>query len=667
MSANSPIRAVPHQVAEPSYFIQRFLRSVQPFYHQHAQYGQEYFERSRRTGDVLLPEDWDLALQFSPELTNSALPNYQQANPIVAPSLPSSSLLGTQPVARQHSSSPGPVPVDNSSGHGKQTRPRTGNALRTAPYARRPKEAAPVQYPHHASPASPSSNEDLGDNRRHTGAGQERRVVSADDNVRAYCFADFVSQSCVIVLTGFPDIALLKQQYNERRRRSSEEQQGQVLPSVTVPDSSEKRNRASRPPDLDFGHQKTRSRSIQAEAGRLTLHPVAAPPADVQHPRGIFLRGVASHPVAVSQPPPVPDANARAGSSGFNQLRFLGVNDEAQQQQQHYQQHHHYPSTLAASNQALPQASKRTAPPDVQLPPLRTLDADAHAPRYRETVDQTPVWQAERTTPPHDAAGYASYPPYGDHGREITPPTVTVTPEVGTASYWETAYPTAARQSHVLELQRQQQQYQQYNTNQVHSPYHQPPFPTNDYAAYPYASWANAAYPTETTTMHRRSGGADRAVSADLRRYDDTRSWDRPFSAPPPLGRESSHLLNAIRGEPPAPRPRPTQWPSAPIVQQSSQGSPPRDNRKQWTPVGPEIAHTKVAGTSDWPEPITVPGSSPTSDPSPTSSHFQVPYTPQPYAAPLFPVPTAACIMPPTIGKQAPPVDMYHTTAMPFY
>lgn len=198
MSANSPIRSVPQQVAEPNYFIQRFLRSVQPFYYQHAQYGPEYFERSRRAGDKLLNEDWELASQWSPQLTNSALPQsqYQQADPIVAPSLPPSSLLGTtQPVARQHSTSPGPGPADNSSGRGKHSRPRTGNALRTAPYARRPKEAAaPVYYSQHASPASPGSADDFGENRRHAGAGQDRRVVSTDDNVRAYTqFAD----SCV--------------------------------------------------------------------------------------------------------------------------------------------------------------------------------------------------------------------------------------------------------------------------------------------------------------------------------------------------------------------------------------------------------------------------------------------------------------------------------------
>lgn len=192
MSANSPIRSVPQQVAEPNYFIQRFLRSVQPFYYQHAQYGQEYFDRSRRAGDKLLKEDWELAAQFSPKLTNVALPHYHQVDPIVAPSLPASSLLGTQPAVRQHSTSPGLGPADNSSGRGKHSRPRTGNALRTAPYARRPKEATPVYHSHHASPASPGSADDLGElreNRRHAGAGQERRVVSADDNVRAYLFA----------------------------------------------------------------------------------------------------------------------------------------------------------------------------------------------------------------------------------------------------------------------------------------------------------------------------------------------------------------------------------------------------------------------------------------------------------------------------------------------
>lgn len=193
MSANSPIRSVPQQVAEPNYFIQRFLRSVQPFYYQHAQYGQEYFERSRRAKDQLLNEDWELATQWSPQSAHSALPHYHQADPIVAPSLPSSSLLGTaQPVVRQQSTSPGLIPADNSSGRGKHSRPRTGNALRTAPYARRPKEAAaPTYYSHYASPASPGSADDLGElreSRRHAGAGQERRVVSADDNVRAYSF-----------------------------------------------------------------------------------------------------------------------------------------------------------------------------------------------------------------------------------------------------------------------------------------------------------------------------------------------------------------------------------------------------------------------------------------------------------------------------------------------
>ena len=434
-------------------------------------------------------------------------------------------------------------------------------------------------------------------------------------------------------------------------------------------ENNEKRSRAACPPDLDFGHTNTKPRTIQAEAGRLTLHPVAAPPADVQHPRGIFLRGVASHPVTVSQHPPVPDANARAGTGGFDQLRFLGVSEEARQQQAPPSQQLAYPSTLATSDQPLPQASMRTTPSDIQLPPLRTLDTDALAPRYRETADQSYSWREGRTTPPHEAVGYAGFPSYAGVGRgESALPSVTVTPETTPESYWGSAYPTAARQSHVMDYQRQQQQYQQFNTQQVHSPYYPPPpVPTNDYAAYPYASWASTAYPAETT-QPRESGTADRAVSADPRRYDDSRSWDRPYSAPPPLGRETSHLLNAMRGEPTTTRPRPVpaQWSVAADVQ-GSQGSPPRDPRRQWTPVGPETSQPVAAATAEWPEPITVPGSTPTWDPSPTSSHFQVPYTPQPYATPLFSAPTATSGMPPMIEKQLPPIDMYHTTATPFY
>lgn len=398
---------------------------------------------------------------------------------------------------------------------------------------------------------------------------------------------------------------------------------------------------------------------------------MAAPPADVQHPRGIFLRGVASHPVAVSQHPPVPDANARAGTSGFDQLRFLGVSEEARLPQQQPQQQQAYPSTLAASDQPLPQASMRTTPSDIQLPPLRTLDTDSLAPRYREAADHSYSWREERTTSPHDAVGYAGFPTYSGLGRgESALPSVTVTPETTPDSYWGSAYPTAARQSHVLDYQRQQQQYQQFNTQQIHSPYYQqpPPVPTNDYSAYPYASWANTAYAAAETTQPRESGAADRAVSADPRRYDESRSWDRPYSAPPPLGREASHLLNAMRGEstPSRSRPAPVQWP-APAEVQGSQDSPPRDPRRQWTPVGLDSAQAMATTTADWPEPITVPGSTPTWDPSPTSSHFQVPYTPQPYATPLFPAPTATSGMPPMIEKQLPPVDMYHTTATPFY
>lgn len=392
------------------------------------------------------------------------------------------------------------------------------------------------------------------------------------------------------------------------------------------------------------------------------MHPVAAPQADVHHPRGIFLRGVASHPVTVSQHPPVLDASARAGSAAFDQLRFLGVNDDARQQQQAY------PSTLAASDQPQPQASMRTTPSDVQLPPLRTLDTDALAPRYRETVDPSYPWREARATSPQDTAGYTGFPSYGGTGRESALPSVTVTPQTTPESYWGSAYPTAARQSHVLDLQRQQQQYQQLSTQQIPSQYSQPTAPAHDYPTYPYAAWANTAYPLETT-QPREIGATDRAVSAGPRRYDDSRSWDRPYSAPPPLGRETSHaahLVNAMRGEPSATRPRPAQWPSAPEMQ-GSQGSPPRDPRRQWTPAGPESSQPMATATADWPEPITVPGSTPTWDPSPTSSHFQVPYTPQPYATPLFPAPTATSIMPPMIGKHLPPVDMYHTTATPFY
>lgn len=189
MSANSPIRSVPQQVAEPNYFIQRFLRSVQPYYYHHAQNGQQYFKRSRLAGDKLLAEDWELASQFSPDLTSVALPHFHLAGTVSLPA--SSTLLGNQPaLIRQRSASPGLIPTDNSSGRGKHSRPRSGNALRTAPYARRPtKEAAsPVSYsPYlHLDPSSGSAG-GLGELREclpPSGCGQERRVVSAESNVR---------------------------------------------------------------------------------------------------------------------------------------------------------------------------------------------------------------------------------------------------------------------------------------------------------------------------------------------------------------------------------------------------------------------------------------------------------------------------------------------------
>lgn len=462
-----------------------------------------------------------------------------------------------------------------------------------------------------------------------------------------------------------PDIALLKQQYNERRRRGSDGQE-KVLAPVTAPESIVEKGRATRPRDLDVGPKNTRPRSIQAEAGRLTLHPVAAPHAEVHHPRGIFLRGVASHPVPVPQFPTVPDADTRGGCNGFDELRFLGVNYEPGLHRLHLHSHQQHGSAVGASDKPPSRLSMRATPPsDVQLPPLHTLSAEAPSSPYRETADLTYPVRGGYTTPPLDGGSYAGHPSYEGSGRaETIPSALTVTPEK--SNIWASSYPTAARQPRAPQPERQHQYHQQVSTHTYPPCYQRAVYGAYDYCpSYLTPQWVAPAYAEPPPP--RDNTADNRAVSADPRRYEDNlhRSWNRPVSAPPPQARETTHLLNAMRGEPAAARPCPTQWPSAPLIQ-GSHPSTPRDTRQPWTPAGIG-ASQPVVGVSEWPEPITVPGSTPTWDPSPTSSHFQVPYTPQPYPHCLYPVPTATNGMPPMIEKQIPPDDMYYTSPTPIY
>lgn len=81
MGSNPPITAVPFSVAQPKLHIARYLESLRPYVAEHAYRGASYFLRSRKGGDVLCREDWDLTYKPpDPVLTLSSLLQSQSSS-----------------------------------------------------------------------------------------------------------------------------------------------------------------------------------------------------------------------------------------------------------------------------------------------------------------------------------------------------------------------------------------------------------------------------------------------------------------------------------------------------------------------------------------------------------------------------------------------------------